>query len=180
MEFKETEFEGLIEIQPRVFHDERGFFLESFREDLFQNVGIVTDFVQDNTSYSSAGVLRGLHLQKDPFAQAKLVRAPMGELIDICVDLRPDSGTFRKVYSTILTAEKGNMLFIPEGFAHGFAALTDCVIHYKANNYYNKEAESGILWDDPDLKIDWMVKDPIISEKDLQLPTLEQFTSQFL
>ena len=112
MEFRETELEGLIEVQPKVFHDDRGFFLESYREDLFKEAGINTDFVQDNTSYSQKGVLRGLHLQLEPYSQAKLVRAPMGELLDVCLDLRPESKTFCQTYSIVLSAEKGNMIYI--------------------------------------------------------------------
>ena len=180
MQFIKTEFEGLVEIQPRIFRDERGYFLESYRKDRFLDAGIDVNFVQDNVSQSSKGVIRGLHLQHAPHAQAKLVRAIKGRILDVCLDLRPDSPTFGKVYCAELDSERNNMIFVPEGFAHGFSALEDAMIHYKTNNFYHKDSESGVLWNDPQLNIDWKVENPVISDKDAQLPSFESFTSQFL
>jgi len=170
MEVKETFIEGLIEIYPKIFKDERGFFLETFNKVAFEKAGIKTQFVQDNQSFSTKGVLRGLHYQKAPFAQAKLVSVISGKVLDVAVDLRPDSPTYGKHLTVVLEAEKRNMLLIPEGFAHGFVALEDSVFSYKCSNIYNKESESGIIWNDKDLNIDWEMKNPLVSEKDLLLP----------
>jgi len=174
-----TPFEGLYEFEPRIFYDDRGYFFESYREDLLKQCGVDTNLLQDNTSYSTKGVIRGLHLQHPPSAQAKFVRVITGRVLDVVVDLRKDSATYQKVYSAILDSSKNNMIYVPEGFAHGFAALEDSHVHYKTNSYYNKSAEDGIRWNDPDLEIDWMVDNPIVSEKDKELPTLREFTSQF-
>ncbi|HLO46666.1 MAG TPA: dTDP-4-dehydrorhamnose 3,5-epimerase [Leadbetterella sp.] len=177
MQFRETKINGLIEITPRIFHDERGYFFETFSERLFrENVADVT-FVQDNQSFSTKGVLRGLHLQKAPFAQGKLVRVISGKVIDIAVDIRPESPTFGQYESFLLTAEKQNMVYVPEGFAHGFATLEDAIFVYKCTNYYDKTSEAGIIYNDPALNIDWGIENPVVSEKDLELPTLEQLIS---
>jgi dTDP-4-dehydrorhamnose 3,5-epimerase len=177
MQFRETKINGLIEITPRIFHDERGYFFETFSERLFrENVAEVT-FVQDNQSFSTKGVLRGLHLQKAPFAQGKLVRVISGKVIDIAVDIRPESPTFGQYESFLLTAEKQNMVYVPEGFAHGFATLEDAIFVYKCTNYYDKTSEAGIIYNDPALNIDWGIENPVVSEKDLELPTLEQLIS---
>ena len=173
MEFRKTSIEGLIEIYPRVFEDARGFFFESYRQDLFTQNGIPFQFVQDNQSFSTAGVLRGLHFQNSPFAQGKLVRVITGKVIDVAVDIRPNSPTFGKYEKFILDATLQNMVYIPEGFAHGFAALENSIFSYKCTNNYNKASESGIIWNDPDLKIDWELAKPNVSEKDLELLTLE-------
>lgn len=171
MEVKETFIDGLLEIYPRIFKDERGFFLETFNKETFEKAGIKTAFVQDNQSFSTKGVLRGLHYQKAPFAQAKLVSVISGKVLDVAVDLREDSPTFGKHLTVVLDAERRNMLLVPEGFAHGFIALEDSVFSYKCSNIYHKESEAGIIWNDKVLNIDWGFKNPLVSEKDLILST---------
>jgi dTDP-4-dehydrorhamnose 3,5-epimerase len=173
MHFQQTPIKGLVEIIPRIFTDERGFFLETYQQQVFSGQGIPTKFVQDNRSFSKKGVIRGLHFQKEPFAQGKLVQVVSGKVLDVVVDLRPDSPTFGQHASFILDSEKGNMLFVPEGFAHGFAALEDTVFVYKCTNFYNKGAESGIVWNDAQLAIDWHITNPVVSEKDQMLPTFQ-------
>lgn len=175
MQFNETAFEGLVEIIPPVFHDERGHFYETFQHEKFLNAGINTTFLQSNESHSKKGVIRGLHLQLPPYDQAKLVRAVQGEILDIVVDLRPSSKTYGKYFSCILSDKKKNSLFVPRGFAHGFAALTDCIFHYLCDNTYHPASEAGIRWNDDVLNIDWQISNPIISEKDQQLPTFKEF-----
>lgn len=175
MQIKATGFEGLVEIMPSIFHDERGWFYEVYKEAAFRDKNIPYRFVQENQSFSKKNVVRGLHLQLAPYAQAKLVTVLKGKALDVVVDLRPDSGTFRKVYYCLLDDVRKNMLMVPDGFAHGFAALEDTIFFYKCSNVYNKEAERGIVWNDPDLNINWEVKNPIVSEKDRQLPALEEF-----
>ncbi len=178
MEFRKTSIEGLIEIYPRIFGDARGHFFESYRHDIFAQNGISFQFVQDNQSFSTAGVLRGLHFQNPPFAQGKLVRVITGKVIDIAVDIRPGSPTFGKYEKFVLDATLQNMVYIPEGFAHGFAALEDSVFAYKCTNNYNKAAEGGIIWNDPDLNIDWGIESPNVSEKDLELTTFKNLFSK--
>lgn len=178
MEFRKTSIEGLIEIYPKIFGDARGHFFESYRQDLFAQNGIPFQFVQDNQSFSTAGVLRGLHFQNPPFAQGKLVRVITGKVIDIAVDIRPGSPTFGKYEKFVLDATLQNMVYIPEGFAHGFAALEDSVFAYKCTNNYNKAAEGGIIWNDPDLNIDWGIESPNVSEKDLELTTFKNLFSK--
>lgn len=178
MEFRKTSIEGLIEIYPRIFGDTRGHFFESYRQDIFAQNGIPFQFVQDNQSFSTAGVLRGLHFQNAPFAQGKLVRVITGKVIDVAVDIRPNSPTFGKYEKFILDASIQNMVYIPEGFAHGFAALEDSIFSYKCTNNYNKASEGGIIWNDPDLNIDWKVKNPNVSEKDLELTTFKDLFSK--
>ncbi len=173
MEFRKTSIEGLIEIYPKVFGDARGHFFESYREDLFFQNGIPFKFVQDNQSFSTAGVLRGLHFQNSPFAQGKLVRVIIGKVIDVAVDIRPNSPTFGKYEKFVLDAKLQNMVYIPEGFAHGFAALEDSIFSYKCTNNYNKASEGGIIWNDNDLNIDWCIEHPNVSEKDLELPNFK-------
>lgn len=174
MEFKTTSIEGLIEILPKVFGDSRGYFFESYRQHLFIENGIPNQFVQDNQSFSTAGVLRGLHFQNPPYAQGKLVRVITGKVIDVAVDIRPNSPTFGQYQSFVLDATLQNMVYIPEGFAHGFVALEDSIFSYKCTNNYNKAAEGGIIWNDPDLNIDWGIEQPNVSEKDLELPSFKQ------
>lgn len=174
MEFKKTSIEGLIEIYPRIFGDTRGHFFESYREDLFAQNGIPFQFVQDNQSFSTAGVLRGLHFQNEPFAQGKLVRVITGKVVDVAVDIRPNSSTFGKYEKFILDATLQNMVYIPEGFAHGFAAIEDSIFSYKCTNNYNKASEGGIIWNDSDLNIDWGIEHPNVSEKDLELLTFKE------
>lgn len=173
MQIRETSIAGLVEIFPRVFEDDRGFFFESYNEALFKKLGLPTNFVQDNQSFSIKGVVRGLHFQNEPFAQGKLVRVISGRVLDVAVDIRPDSPTFGKHEVFELRSDTNNMAYVPGGFAHGFVALEDSVFSYKCTNVYNKGAESGILWNDPDLGIDWGIENPIVSEKDMILPTLK-------
>lgn len=172
MQVRHTAIEGLIELIPRVFEDERGYFFESYNKPLFASLGLPMEFVQDNQSFSVKGVLRGLHMQNEPYAQGKLVRVASGQVLDIAVDLRPDSPTFGKYETFLLDAKLANMAYIPEGFSHGFVALEDSIFTYKCTNVYNKASESGIIWNDPDLNIDWSVKNPIVSDKDQELLTL--------
>jgi len=165
--------EGLVEIFPRVFEDDRGIFFESFNMQVFESLGLPTHFVQDNQSFSKKGVVRGLHFQNAPFAQGKLVRVISGAVLDVAVDIRPDSPTFGRYEIFELRGDKNNFAYIPEGFAHGFVALEDSIFSYKCTNVYSKISESGILWNDPDLGIDWGVENPIVSEKDEILPTFK-------
>jgi dTDP-4-dehydrorhamnose 3,5-epimerase len=172
MQIKTTSFEGLIEIFPDVFADDRGWFYEFYKEETFKKNHLHYTFVQENQSFSKKGVIRGLHFQHPPYAQAKLVTALTGKVQDVVVDLRPTSKTFKQKYYCILESSKRNMLLIPEGFAHGFAALEDSIFFYKCSNVYNRASEAGIRWDDSDLKIEWRVENPIISGKDSELPPL--------
>jgi dTDP-4-dehydrorhamnose 3,5-epimerase len=172
MEIRKTKIEGLIELFPRIFKDDRGFFLETYSVKAFKELGLNYSFIQDNQSFSKKGVVRGLHFQDAPFAQGKLVRVISGKALDIAVDIRPNSPTFGKWESFLLDAELSNLVYIPEGFAHGFSVLEDCVFSYKCTNVYDKASESGLLWNDPELNIDWQVANPIVSEKDAILPTL--------
>ncbi len=180
MEHKLFAIEGLIEFTPRVFRDDRGYFLETFSMKWFEPFGLQPDFVQDNQSVSKKGVLRGLHFQKPPFAQGKLVRVSTGRALDIAVDLRKGSPTYGQYVACILDAEKQNVFYIPEGFAHGFVALEDnTTFLYKCTNYYAPASEGGILWNDPALGIDWGVTEPLVSPKDEILPLLQDFDSPF-
>ncbi len=188
MEFKKTKFEGAFIIEPQVFRDPRGFFLESYSKQKFQEAGVDIDFVQDNHSLSTQkGVLRGLHFQKPPFAQAKLVRVTRGKVYDVIVDLRKDSKTYGQwqgfeIAAPASSADKENfqMLFIPRGFAHGFLTLEDNTeFQYKCDEFYHPESDSGIIWNDPDLKIDWPIENPILSEKDAQLGFFKDLQSSF-
>ena len=182
MQIEETKLKGCFHITPKVFKDERGYFFESFNQNNFnKEVGEQVTFVQDNQSQSSFGVIRGLHLQLGDNAQAKLVRAIEGTILDVAVDLRPESATYGYHVSFILSAENKQQLFIPRGFAHGFSVLSEkATIHYKADNFYAAKAESGIIYNDKDLNIDWQLKQEeiITSQKDLLLPTLKQFKNE--
>lgn len=172
MQVRETAISGLLELIPRVFEDERGYFFESYNKLLFTTLGLPMEFVQDNQSFSVKGVLRGLHMQNEPYSQGKLVRVITGQVLDVAVDLREGSPTFGQHETFLLDAKLANMAFIPEGFAHGFVALEDSIFSYKCTNVYNKASETGIIWNDPDLNINWGVTDPIVSEKDLELKPL--------
>lgn len=173
MNIERFEIEGLALIEPRVFEDERGYFFETFSERLMKEIGVDVSFVQDNLSRSNKGVIRGLHFQRPPFAQDKLVRVVRGEVLDVAVDLREGSPTYGKHQSVILSDSNHKMLFIPKGFAHGFSVLSDEVIfEYKVSAPYHPESEGGIIWNDPDLGIDWMVSNPIVGKKDQALPGL--------
>ena len=181
MEFIKTTLKGAILIKPQVFRDERGFFLESYSEKIFKDNGITANFVQDNHSLSlKKGVLRGLHFQKPPHTQAKLVRVTRGKVYDVIVDLRKNSETFGKWEGFNLSAENFHMLFVPKGFAHGFITLEDNTeFQYKCDAYYDKESEGGIIWNDPDLNINWPVENPILSDKDKLLPKFKDLEPLF-
>jgi len=171
MQIIQTGFEGLVEIIPSVFPDSRGWFFESFKEDVLKQHGVPHHFPQENRSFSHKNVVRGLHFQRAPHAQGKLVSVIAGRVLDVVVDLRKSSATFGKVFVKILDAKVNNMLYVPEGFAHGFSALEESIFSYKCTAMYHKASEGGIVWNDADLKIDWMVSEPIVSEKDQQLPS---------
>ncbi len=182
MPFLETGFEGLKVFEPKILRDARGYFFESFNKKTFEDAGISVEFVQDNESKSQKGVLRGLHYQLNPMAQAKLVSVVEGEVLDVVVDIRKGSPTFGKYYSLLLTAEKRNQLYIPRGFAHGFSVISEtCIFQYKCDNYYSKESEGGISYRDPELNIDWGidVADAVVSEKDKTLPLLKNCMNNF-
>ena len=178
MPFIHTEIKDLIVFEPKVFEDSRGYFYESYNQQMFSEAGINCEFVQDNQSFSSYGTIRGLHLQLGQFAQAKLVRVIQGEVLDVAVDLRKGSPTYGKHFSIILNDKNHKQLFIPRGFGHGFSVLSETAIFsYKCDNFYNKESESGVIYNDKELNIDWKVsdKDAIVSEKDLNLKTFDDF-----
>ena len=169
--FNKCEIPGLVIIEPRAFADDRGFFLESYKRSDFVKNGIDAEFLQDNHSLSSKGVLRGLHYQKPPYTQAKLVRVIKGSAWDVAVDIRKNSPTYKKWFGIELSEENRRMFYIPEGFAHGFLALTDEVhLLYKCSNEYSPSHDAGIIWNDPELAIEWPVDEPSLSDKDLILP----------
>lgn len=180
MQIKTTGIEGLIEILPTIYHDERGWFFEFYKEETFRKFGIDIRFVQENQSFSKKGVVRGLHLQLAPFEQVKLVSVISGKVLDVVVDIRKGSKTFGQVYYCTLEAEKHNMLLVPTGFAHGFSALEDSIFFYKCSNFYDKQSEIGIRWNDPQLNINWAVDNPLLSEKDSLLPTLQDLLGKSL
>jgi len=181
MEIIKTKIPDLLIIKPSVFKDDRGYFFESYNKGKFIEQGIDQNFVQDNESKSAKGVLRGLHFQKPPFAQGKLVRVMKGAVLDVAVDLRRKSPTYGQWASIELTEENKFMYWIPPGFAHGFVTLEDdTVFFYKCTNVYHKESESAIRWNDPILNIDWGIDSPILSEKDKIAPLFQGFDSPFL
>lgn len=172
--FSKCEIHGPVIIEPKAFGDERGFFLESYKKSDFEKNGIDVEFKQDNHSLSVKGVLRGLHYQKPPFAQAKLVRVINGSAWDVAVDIRKNSPTYKKWIAVELSEDNKKMFYIPEGFAHGFVALTDNVhLMYKCSNEYASDHDAGIIWNEPDFAIKWPIDEPVLSEKDLQLPFLK-------
>jgi dTDP-4-dehydrorhamnose 3,5-epimerase len=176
MKVTETGFEGLFVLEPRVFADERGYFFESFNSQTFKSRGLDFDWVQDNQSHSKHGVIRGLHFQKPPHAQTKLIRVLKGEIVDVVVDLRHTSPTYGKSFSIVLSSQNKLQLLIPKGFAHGFSVLSEeADVMYKCDALYNKETESGILFNDSQLSIDWQVDQDkmVVSEKDLILPCFD-------
>lgn len=177
MVINETNIDGLIEIIPTILNDDRGWFLESYNKDKFDVLNLNLSFVQDNLSFSKAGVLRGLHFQSSPFEQGKLVKVIKGKVLDVALDLRPDSPSFGKHDKVILTAEQQNMFFIPEGFAHGFVALEDSYLFYKCTKTYSGKYDTGIAYNDPELAIDWGIDSPIISEKDKNLQSFQTYKS---
>jgi dTDP-4-dehydrorhamnose 3,5-epimerase len=182
MPFHTCPIAGLVIVEPTVFEDSRGYFFESYNEGLFKKNGIEASFIQDNQSRSSYGVIRGLHYQQPPHAQAKLVRVLQGAILDVAVDIRNDSPTYGQHFAIELSAENRKQLFLPEGFAHGFSVLSDvAVVLYKCNAFYNKSSEGGILYNDPALNIDWKIRsgEAIVSEKDAQLPLFANAVSHF-
>jgi dTDP-4-dehydrorhamnose 3,5-epimerase len=181
MQIKPLKLSGTFEITLNRIGDERGYFMETFSHRIFAKHGIKADWVQENQSFSARkGIIRGLHFQIPPMAQAKLVRVVQGEILDVFVDLRKDSPTFGQSDSVHLSAENCKAVFIPHGFAHGFATLSENVIvQYKVDNYYSREHDKGIRWNDADLKIDWQIAAPILSDKDKNLPFLKDFVSPF-
>jgi len=172
MNFIETEFEGLYVIEPRVFDDKRGYFFESFNQNEFERNGLFYNFIQDNQSKSMYGVIRGLHYQSGLYAQAKLVRVLQGKVLDVVVDMRQDSVTFGQYFSIELSEDNFKQLLVPRGFAHGFSVLSDvAVFAYKCDNFYNKESECGVIYNDNKLSVDWKIPTDkqLVSEKDLEL-----------
>lgn len=180
MEFEKTEIEGVLLLKPEVYRDRRGIFLESYRKSLFRERGLEIDFVQDNVSSSKQHAIRGLHYQiENP--QDKLIMVMQGEVLDVAVDLRRSSPTFGKHVKRIISEENRYQLFVPKGFAHGFSILSgEALVYYKCSDYYNPEGERGLYWNDPELNIDWEVKDPIISEKDRNQPELAEIPTEDL
>jgi len=171
---------GLILLQPTIFNDDRGCFFESYNQEIFKKLGIDDVFVQDNQSCSKKNVIRGLHFQIPPFAQAKLVRVMRGTALDVAVDLRKESPTYGQYFSILLSEENQMQLYIPVGFAHGFAALEeDTVFAYKCSNLYHKDSEKTIIFDDIDLNIKWNIENPIVAAKDLQAISFRDFISPF-
>jgi len=176
MEISLTPFDGLKVVQLKIYHDNRGFFVERFNKKIFQDLGLPVDYFQDNHSLSAPNVIRGLHFQNNP-SQAKLVGCLRGKILDVAVDIRKNSSTFGKYFSIELSAENGKLLFIPAGFAHGFAVLGNepADVMYKVDNQFSKEGDGGIRFNDPDLKIDWQIANPIISDKDKNLPLFADY-----
>lgn len=180
MEIVETPFEGLLIIKPRIFEDKRGHFFESYNKIAYSKHGIDTTFVQDNQSKSAKGVLRGLHFQKPPYAQDKLVHVIHGRILDVVVDIRSNSPTYGQHFKIELTGENNLFLFVPKGFAHGFVSLEDnTLFYYKCSDYYNPQAEDGLLWNDAALGIDWGSENPLLSDKDLLYTPFNNFKSLF-
>ncbi len=180
MEIIKTKIQDLLIIKPDVFYDDRGYFFEGYNKVRFHEMGLDMQFVQDNESRSMKGVLRGLHFQKPPYAQGKLVRVVKGAVMDVAVDLRKDSPTYGQWESVILTEDNKFMYWIPEGFAHGFVCLEDhSVFTYKCTNVYNKASEGSLRWNDPDINIQWNIDNPILSEKDKVSPFFKTFKTPF-
>lgn len=179
MKIEETFIKDLLVLTPTLYEDERGYFLESYNKKRLSDI-IDNNFVQDNESCSQKGVLRGLHFQKPPYAQAKLIRVISGSVLDVVIDLRKESKTYGKHFKVVLSDKKKQQLYVPEGFAHGFLVLEDnTIFSYKCSNYYNKEAEVSISWNDETLNIDWQIEKPIISIKDKQGLSFINYTSPF-
>ena len=180
MEITKTTIEGLLILQPKVFGDDRGYFFESWNKKTFKSIDIDLDFVQDNQSLSQKGVLRGLHFQTPPYEQGKLVRVIKGSVLDVVVDIRRMSPTYGQHFKIILSEQNNKSLWVPPGFAHGFAALEDnTIFSYKCTGLYNKLSEVTIAWNDKDLNIDWDVKNPLVSEKDMISVDFKYFESEF-
>lgn len=179
MTIEETFIKDVLILTPSVFSDNRGYFLESYNKKELASK-LTVEFVQDNESMSHKGVLRGLHFQKPPFSQGKLIRVITGSVLDVVVDLRKNSSTYGKHFKLILSSKNKKQVFVPEGFAHGFLVLeNNTIFSYKCTNYYNKEAESSLLWNDPSLNINWEINNPIISQKDKNAKKFTNFISPF-
>jgi dTDP-4-dehydrorhamnose 3,5-epimerase len=182
MKIEKTFIKDLLVVEPTIFGDERGYFFESYNKIKFEDLGINIEFVQDNQSISRKGTLRGLHYQNPPFAQTKLIRVLEGEIIDVVVDLRKESPTYKKSFSMLLSADNKKQLLIPKGFAHGFSVISErASVIYKCDQFYNKKSEGGIKYDDPSLNINWGMDlgKAIVSEKDLILPFIKDCNSMF-
>jgi dTDP-4-dehydrorhamnose 3,5-epimerase len=180
MEKIETGIKDLYIIKPKVFYDDRGYFFESYNKETFKKIGLNVDFKQDNQSLSQKGTIRALHFQEPPYAQLKLVRVVNGAVFDVAVDIRKNSPTYGEWFGTVLTDANKMMLWIPEGFAHGFQALEDnTIFQYKCSNYYHPECENSIIWNDDTLNINWFDIEPIISEKDKISKSFLNFESKF-
>lgn len=180
MKIIETEIQDLLIIEPTIFEDERGYFFESWNKSFFETNNINVNFVQDNQSFSKKNVIRGLHFQNPPFEQGKLVRVIKGSVLDVAVDIRKTSSTYGKYVSIELNENNKKMFWIPPGFAHGFATLEDdTIFSYKCSGIYNKESEGSLMWNDPVLNIDWTIKNEIISNKDQNSQSFDNFKTKF-
>lgn len=180
MEFYKDKIEGLIIIKPDVYEDERGHFFESYNKNIFSRQGITFDFVQDNQSFSQKGVLRGMHFQNPPFEQGKLIRVISGSVFDVAIDIRKDSATYGKWSSVVLSDVNKLMYWIPPGFAHGFLTLEDnTILTYKCTAVYNKASEGAIIWNDPELCINWGINNPLVSAKDMTALLFRELKSLF-
>lgn len=183
MPFIKTEFPGLLVFEPKVFEDNRGYFFESYNKNVFLDEGLDINFVQDNQARSSFGVVRGLHYQLYPHAQTKLLRMLSGAIIDAVVDMRKNSPTYGKAYTILLSAENKKQLLVPKGFAHGYSVISETAeVFYKCDEFYHKENEGGVLWNDPSLNINWRLpaEKVLVSEKDIQLPLLKDCHHNFV
>ena len=183
MPFIKTEFPGLLIFEPKIWGDERGYFFESYNQKVFIAEDISTNFIQDNQASSSYGVIRGLHYQLDPYAQTKLIRVLSGNILDVAVDIRKNSPTYGKAYTIELSAENKKQLLVPKGFAHGYSVISETAeVFYKCDEFYNKESEGGIAYNDPALNIDWGIDNDkaIISEKDRKHPGLSKCKNNFV
>ncbi len=180
MEIKTTSINGLLIILPKIFKDSRGYFFESYKSEKYKEIGVCEDFVQDNLSFSTKNVVRGLHFQNPPYAQGKLVSVVKGKVLDVVVDIREGSPTYGQHFSIELSDENHIQLWIPPGFAHGFSVLSDfAFFSYKCTNYYHQPSEDGLIFNDSELNIDWKVENPIVSDKDLLLQKFSSFKTQF-
>ena len=183
MPFIKTQFPGLLVFEPKVFEDNRGYFFESYNQNLFTEEGLEINFIQDNQASSSFGVVRGLHFQMDPFAQTKLIRVLSGSIIDVAVDIRKNSPAYGKAYTIELSAENKKQLLVPKGFAHGYSVISKTAeVFYKCDAFYQKESEGGIAWNDPALNIDWQIPfgSVTVSDKDSRYPLLENCIHNFV
>lgn len=180
MDVIQTEIEGVLIFEPKVHGDQRGFFMETWSQDRYKDAGLDVTFVQDNVSSSSQGVVRGLHYQY-PQSQGKLIQVLLGEVLDVAVDIRVGSPTFGKAVTTLLSEENHRQFYVPKGFAHGFCVLSETALFsYKCTDFYNANTEGGVLWNDPDLGIEWPVAEPVLSEKDTSLPRLKDIAKDRL